>query len=73
MKTKLLCFLVLVIQLYRLHIEVFEDHQVDKLQLLATKNVDPDKFRTLHGQLLFIAQSSRLEMSYDNSNMSAIV
>lgn len=65
-------FLVLVIQRYRSHIELYQDNHIDRLQLFDVKNVDRDKFSTIRGQLLFIAQSSKPDIFYDVAQLCQV-
>jgi hypothetical protein len=45
-------------------IEINQASHIERLALLRDTNIDQDMFRTVRGQLLFIAQSTRPDVSY---------
>lgn len=57
-------FLGVVIEKSEHGLRMFQDVHIKKLRLLKEDVIDHDAFRTVRGQLLFIAQSSRPDIAY---------
>ena len=51
---------------------VHQSSHINRLQVLNSKQIDQDLFRTIRGQLLLISQSSRLDVSYDVAQLYQI-
>lgn len=69
-KTKFpLRFLGFLIERKRQSLLVFQPQHIDRLCVLDSREINPDQFSSLRGQLLFISQSSRPDISYNVSQL----